>query len=387
MTRSPDRAPARGPAAERVTGVDLARAAAVVGMMAIHVLPGEEAPGAGGVLYALAHGRASGLFAVLAGVSLGLATRRAASPAQRRGARAGVVVRGLLVALVGLLLVDAGSRVAVILPYYGVAFAVVLPFLWWPARRLAVVAVGWLALAPLVSFAVRAAQDLQPRYEQPTLGWLGRPGDLLEALTLTGYYPVVGWAGYLLLGLAVSRVDLRSPRAALGVLGAGAAAAAAAWAGSALLLGPGGGRAVLDGVAGPSAVDLARFYGTVPTDSRWWLAVVSPHSGTPFDLLHTGGTALAVLGAACLLPAAVTRFLHPVAAVGAMPLTVYTAHVLALAGTDDQSTGLLAAHVAGALVFATLWRRVVGRGPLELVVGRTAAAAAAAVAGRPAPVG
>jgi hypothetical protein len=179
------------------------------------------------------------------------------------------------------------------------------------------------------------------------------------------------------LGLAVSRADLRSTAGALRVLGAGAVLAAAAWLVSGLLLGPGGGLAALRTVAGPLGPDGTDFYGTVPTDSRWWLAVVAPHSGTPFDLLHTAGTALAVVGAACLLPAAVTRFLVPVAALGSMPLTVYTGHVLALAGTDDHSLRLLGLHVVVALVAATGWRLLVGRGPLELVVGTVASAAGA----------
>ncbi|WP_170127034.1 heparan-alpha-glucosaminide N-acetyltransferase domain-containing protein [Kineococcus rhizosphaerae] len=356
----------RGPDPQRLVGIDLARAVAVVGMMAVHVLPGPDGPG--GTLHALAHGRASGLFAVLAGLSLGLATRRSAD--RRAAARTSVAVRGLLIALLGLLLVESGSRVAVILPYYGVAFVVVLPFLWWPARRLAVLAGCWLALAPLVSFAVRDALGLEAQYDQPTLPWLARPGDLLEALALTGYYPVVGWAGYLLLGLAVAKLDLTGTAACVRVLGAGLLLAAGAWAASALLLGPAGGRAALERLHGP--LDGLDLYGSVPTDSRWWLTVLVPHSGTPFDLLHTAGTALVVLGAACLLPGTVTRFLYPVAALGGMPLTIYTAHVLALAGTDDTSLTLLAFHVLLGAAFATLWRLTLGRGPLELLVGRVA---------------
>ena len=359
----------------RIVGVDLARAVAIVGMMAVHVFPGEETAGAGGVLYAVAHGRASALFGVLAGLSLGLSTRGRGD--RRAAARTAVVVRGLLVALLGLLLVDAGSRIAIILPYYGVAFVVVLPFLWWPAQRLAVLAGGWLVLAPVVSFALRAVHELPARYEQPTLGWLSRPGDLLETLTLTGYYPVIGWAGYLLLGLAIARLDLRSTVVRTRVLGAGALAAGASWIVSAVLLGPLGGRAALTGLSGSSV--LPDFYGTVPTDTRWWLAVAAAHSGTSFDLLHTAGTALAVIGALCLVPATVTRFLQPVAAFGAMPLTIYTAHVLALAAWPAETTTVLLVHVFVGLVFATGWRSVVGRGPLEIVVGRAASGAAALV--------
>ena len=366
--------------AARLTGVDLARAVAVAGMMTIHVLPGEDAGGIAGLLYQAAHGRASGLFAVLAGVSLGLATRRAER--SRTPARVAVAVRGLLVALLGLLLVDAGSRIAIVLPYYGVAFVVVLPFLWWPARRLAVLAGGWLVLGPLVSFALRGVYGLAAQHEQPTLGWLAHPGELLRTLALTGYYPVTGWAGYLLLGLAVAKLDLRAPRVAVQVLGAGAFTAAGSWLASAVLLGPLGGRAEL--ALSPAAAALQGHHGSVPTDTAWWLAVAAPHSGTPFDLLHTAGTALAVLGAACLLPLAVTRFLRPVAAFGSMPLTVYTLHVLALAAWPEETPAVLALHVGVGVLLATAWRAGVGRGPLETAVGSAARAAAAPL--RRAPV-
>ena len=114
----------------------------------------------------------------------------------------------------------------------------------------------------------------------------------------------------------------------------------------------------------------------MPTDTPWWLAVAAPHSGTPFDLLHTAGTALAVLGALCLLPVAVTRFLRPVAAFGSMPLTVYTVHVLALAAWPEETPAVLALHVGVGVAARDGVAGGVGRGPLETVVGRAARAAA-----------
>jgi uncharacterized membrane protein len=357
----------------RLVGIDLARAIAIVGMMTIHVLPGADV--AGGWLYTAAHGRASGLFAVLAGVSLGLVTRRSAD--DRAAARVGVVVRGLLIAALGMLLVEVDSPIAIILTYYGVAFVVVLPFLWWPARRLAVLAGVWLVAAPVVSYALRATYELPKEYGQPTLSWLAEPGRLLETLTLTGYYPVIGWAGYLLLGLAISRVDLRESATALRVLATGLFLAAGSWIVSALLLQRG--RDVLVAEYGPAVLDPAGWYGTVPTLSPWMLAVSDAHSGTPFDLLHTSGTALAVIGFCCLLPATVTRFLFPVAAFGSMPLTIYTGHVLGLATWPGDTLGLLGLHVLVGVVVATVWRLVVGRGPAETVVGRIAGAAASLV--------
>ncbi|WP_432496547.1 heparan-alpha-glucosaminide N-acetyltransferase domain-containing protein [Kineococcus auxinigenes] len=377
---APSPSPTDAPTTARVVGVDLARAVAIAGMMAAHVLP-EAAPGLPGALYDLADGRASGLFGVLAGVSLGLSTRRTPPAARSRtAARAGIAVRGLLVALLGLALVSAGSRVAIVLPYYGVAFLLVLPALWWPARRLAVLAGAWLVAGPLVGFGLRGAYGLDPVYEQPTLLGLAHPGELLRTLLLTGYYPVIGWTGYLLLGLAVARAGLLGAPAALRLLGTGVVLAAGARVVSALLLGPGGGLARLAELGVAPGTPSWAFHGTVPTASPWFLAVAEPHSGTPLDLLHTSGTALLVLGAALLLPAAATRFLRPVAAFGSMPLSVYTAHVLALAAHPGDSPALLAGHVLVGVALATAWQLTAGRGPLEGVLSSAARGAAGLVA-------
>ncbi|WP_432546849.1 heparan-alpha-glucosaminide N-acetyltransferase domain-containing protein [Kineococcus sp. SYSU DK004] len=369
----------------RVAGVDLARAVAVAGMMTVHVLP-STSTGVRGVLYEVAHGRASGLFAVLAGVSLGLATRGTGpGRADRAGARTGVLVRGALVALLGLFLVLAGSRIAIILPYYGLAFALVLPFLFARARTLLPLALVWLALSPVASLALRRALGVDSQTEQPTPLWLlAAPGRLLETLLLTGYYPVLGWTGYLLLGLAVSRLDLRERAAGVRVLGGGLVLAAGAWTASALALGPLGGAARLAADVAPADLGTVLgepFYGTLPTSSWWWLAVVAPHSGSPPDLLHTSGTALAVLGALLLLPRVAVRVLSPVAALGSVPLSAYALHVVVLAAYPGDSGTLLAVHVVGACVLASVWRATVGRGPLETLVGDAGRAGAALVRG------
>ena len=47
-------------------------------------------------------------------------------------------------------------------------------------------------------------------------------------------------------------------------------------------------------------VDAARF-GNVPLTTPWWLATDAAHTTTPFDLLHTTGTALLALGILVLL--------------------------------------------------------------------------------------
>jgi hypothetical protein len=62
---------------------------------------------------------------------------------------------------------------------------------------------------------------------------------------------------------------------------------------------------------------------------------------------------------------------------GAMTLTLYTAHLLALAPEVhyDQPGLWFALQVGVAAVFAWCWTRYVGRGPLEMVVVRAVAGA------------
>ena len=209
------------------------------------------------------------------------------------------------------------------------------------------------------------------------------PLGFLSEVFVTGYYPVFPWIAYLLAGLAAGRSDLGSRRVAGLLLGGGVILAVAAKVISGALL------SIFDPVGLSSPV---QFFGTTPTDTWWYLAVATPHSGTAFDLLHTIGTSLAVLGACLLLAAAGRWVVAWLAAAGGMTLSLYTSHVLALTagwGLDDRPT-LLILHVVAAIVIGLLWRTFVGRGPLEtfaasvaglfrnaVVAGRTATPRAA----------
>lgn len=356
----------------RLRGVDAARGVALAGMAATHILP-FETDGDVNELVQLFSGRASALFAVLAGVGLALATG-GSTPLRGRelwGARGGVIARALVVVAVGLYLADVDSPPAVILVYYGLFFLLALPFLGLRTPALVILAAVWAFAAPAVSLLLR--RDIgDPSLEEVRLGMpLVTAG---EELLLTGYYPALPWAAYLLAGLAVGRLPLRSPRVAASVAGAGLALAVAGKAISAFLLGPLGGREELVEAGPIPAADLdaalgRQFYGNVPTESFWWLATSNAHSASPFDLLHTTGSALLVLGIALLVGTFASALLWPLAAFGSMTLTLYSLHVLAL-GPDGPTADpwpLYRAHLVAGFVIALLWRSFVGRGPLEAV--------------------
>ena len=383
----------RGATAGRLTGVDVARCLALVGMAATHIFPSTDPDGSVHLSHTLAAGKASALFAVLAGVSLVLATGGRTPPRARAlwAARAGVGVRAAFLVALGLLLGRVDSPPLVILAYYGLLFAVALPVLGLGGRGLAVLAVAAAVVTPVLSHLLRQRVDPTPIAEP----W---GADLLTELLLTGTYPVLSWTTYLLAGMALGRSDLRRVPGALRLLVAGVLVAVSAKALSAWLLDAVGGADRLARTVAATTDEVTTslgtgYFGTTPREDWRWLVVSAPHSGTTLDLVHTTGSAMAVLGACLLLVRLLPKIVVlPVAAAGSMTLTLYTAHVLALSDGSpflaEDRRGLWLAHVAVALVVATVWRTAVGRGPLEALVAWLSGSARRAVAGgRPAPVG
>ncbi|WP_232306776.1 DUF418 domain-containing protein, partial [Thermobifida cellulosilytica] len=128
-------------------------------------------------------------------------------------------------------------------------------------------------------------------------------------------------------------------------------------------------------------------HGTVPTDTPAWLLVASPHSGTTFEILGAVGTSLLVL-AACLVAADLLRWgVYPLAAAGSMALTCYVGHIVVLAALGDPTGGappwLWETFVIAALLCATVWKLLLGRGPLERLLGTVADLAIRRTAPRP----
>src|SRR3954471_19532701 len=136
--------------AGRVTGLDVARALAVFGMLGAHFggVPADVDAAPSSWLGAV-NGRSAILFAVLAGVSVALLTGRTVVPAGADlvGARTRLLVRAAWVFGIGVVLA-ALDTVDVILGVYGVLFVLALPFLRWPPRRLLLAAAALAVLTP-----------------------------------------------------------------------------------------------------------------------------------------------------------------------------------------------------------------------------------------------
>ena len=379
---------------DRLTGLDLARCLALLGMVATHVLAERTPTGDLAAVQWLAGGRASALFALLAGVGLALATGGRAPVAGRELAArsAGVVVRALLVAAVGLQLGGLDSGLAVILASYGAAFLLAVPFLGWSARRLLLAGGAWVVVGPVLLQLLRpglAARGV----ESPDWSFLADPGRLLSELLVTGYYPALAWVAYVLLGLGVGRLDLRGRRVPALLVAVGAAVAVVATVVSSVLVHTAAvSRALLADRPDTRGVDglldqvSTGMFGSTPADGSWaWLLVVAPHSSTPLDLAQTAGSAVLVVGLCLLvvaaLPAPAGRAVAVLGGAGAATLSLYTLHVwlhTEAVWPADGPEGFRS-HVLVLLALGAVLAALGVRGPLEAVVRSCSDAAAAAV--------
>jgi uncharacterized membrane protein len=337
----------------RLAGIDLARGLAVVGMLAAHLLVID------GFVIAepsswvdVVNGRSSILFATLAGVSIALVTggRVPMRGAERRRASGRLALRGAVLWAIGLALIATGVPVYVILPAYAVLFFLALPFLGMrPPALFALAAV----LAVVMPF-LQALWDAAPF-------WYSDDGELL-AFAIGWNYPFPVWIAFLLAGMGVGRLDLRSVGTAVAVLASGAALAA---------LGYG-----LDAVSGSDVLsEQTTYLGAV------WTA--RAHSSGLLEVIGSGGFALAVIGLCLLACRTVLRWVVlPLRAVGSMPLTAYTAQLVVwaiVAAAVLGDTGDLSGFrdldpfwplTLGIIAGCTLWAVLIGRGPLEAGIAR-----------------
>lgn len=330
---------ARWNAAPRLTGIDLARGLAVIGMLAAHLL--DTTPfdvGRPDTWVDIVNGRSSILFALLAGVSISLVT---GGPTPVRGrdrtvARGRLVVRAGILWVLGLMLIATGVPVYVILPAYAILFLIAMPLVGLRARTLAVIAAALALVMPIVQVVLNALPL-----------WSTFEGSVI-AQAIGWHYPFPVWSAFLVAGMAVGRLPLRAAGVQARVLAVGAVLAVAGY-----------GLAVW-----------------MPLPLPFWSA--EAHSGGTLEVVGSGGFALAVIGACllvCRTPA--TWLVLPLRAVGSMPLTAYAGQIVAwaiaafvLLGDTTDLAGFRALEPFWPFTLVTVaactaWALLVGKGPLE----------------------
>lgn len=320
-------------------------------MLVVHVGPRDDGSILGQLL-GLAHGRASLLFALVAGVGVALLTRHVDRHPLRP--RLALAWRSALLLPAGLYLQTLDVAVYVILADYAVLFAIAIPLCGLRDRTLLLLAAASATVGSLgYLVGLIRAPDV---FTRPMLE-LGDPlPDLAHGLLLSGPYPKITWLAPFLLGIWIGHRDLASPGVRAHLLAWGAAAA-------------------LGGEAASWAVRAALGVGEDPTG--WALAAsAEAHSQMPLWLVTSMGSAAFVLGASLLLADAFPRAAWPLVATGQLALTVYVAHLVVFhvwpqaldADTPVQNVIVVGRLLLVTAVGTTAWRAVLPRGPLELLL-------------------
>jgi uncharacterized membrane protein YeiB len=351
---------------------------AVFGMYAAHLGPDPAARGGvTGHLMELAHGRASALFALLAGVTLVIIAGRRTPKTGRDGrqAAAKIAIRAVVLFVLGTALTMTGTPVEVILAYYGLYFLLALPLARLRAPVLAALAVGWALIGPQVLYKINEALSVVGTGDavDPRNG-VGPEG--IMALLFTGTYPALSWMPFVIAGMALGRLDLAAATVRVRLAVLGPALAAVGYGGSwlALHLIPGVQEAIAESAMGDASSvwwsDTAGFpSGSEPA----WLWAASPHSETTLSIIGNSGVAITVIVAALAamdhLPR-LRRLAAPLIAVGTMSLTAYVFHIvgIGLLGIEmipGSSLTTLGGFLLAVTAAAFAWSRFFTRGPLE----------------------
>ncbi|HEV2761110.1 MAG TPA: DUF418 domain-containing protein [Acidimicrobiales bacterium] len=338
-------APPRPRVTTRLIGIDAARALAFGGMLLAHFAASRRStdPGWLQAVDNAADGRAAPLFCLLLGVGAGLLAAKGTSDG-------GFVRRGLVLFGLGLFVWPFVDNVYLILPHYGILLAL-FPLVRRMPTRWLLPAAGVAFLLPSLVVATMGDLGLRSAGQPSTYAELLDAPTVLSGLLWTGGYPLIGWAGFVLVGAWVVRLRLGDARTQ--------------WA---LLLG-----SVAVVAAQPLMAAAYRAF-----DGSSFLDSVAHSNQTAWYTLAAATSVAVVPG--CLIvarrAAAVVRSIVPL---GQMALTAYLAHLLVgemvVFPWLQSSTPSLAVQVAvatavfaGFALAARAWLAEHGRGPVERVL-------------------
>lgn len=386
MARLGEAPATRSRSSKRVTGLDAARGIALIGMMAIHLLPEATEDFEPTVVWDIASGTSAALFALLAGVGLAISARPGSGANWLKAARVSLAIRASIIAGIGLLLGMMDIPAFIILASYGMMFVLAIPLLGLGARALVFASLGFATLGAISAWLLADSLPSLGEFDPSLSLLLTDPGASLGSLLFSGTYPAIPWMAYICAGMALGKLNLRSLDIQLRLFLTGLGLAGGTTLVSALLLGPLRGKAALIASVrrrvGADGVEEAIIWGFphgAPSSSGWWQVVLSPYSNTVFELLNTLGVAMAALAVMLYLGNKLGWALRPLCIVGSMTLSIYTMHLLFLATGLLSSVPMLSLwlQVGAGLLFAVLWVNVSGirRGPLEHVVAMLAGAA------------
>lgn len=354
------------PTKQRLTGIDVARAVAIFGMIIVNfkIVLGAEGANWLVALAGIFDGKASATFVVLAGMGLAFSTRKALENKHSQALQATKVKifkRALFLFVVGCSYIPIWP--ADILHFYGIYMLITLLFIGANNRTVLVAAVACIFIYP----ALMLFWNYEAGWNFETLHYHGfwTPNGFARNLFFNGFHPVIPWTAFMLFGYWLGRQNLHNTNYVKRTFFISSGLFLAIQLLSFVLIG------LLAGGDTKAAEELQLILGTGPMP--------------PLPLYMLNGIAIATATiAACLLIA--SRFEHATITqafnkTGQLSLSFYVAHVIIGMGLMEliDAAGMgnyplefsvlyaLAFSVA-CVVFAWFWTQRFKQGPLEYVM-------------------
>ena len=197
---------------KRIEGFDFARALAILGMMLVNykivfTYGNVEYPVISKLIEGL-EGRAAAVFLILAGIGIGLMTKKSYEnqiKEEKTIHKVSLLKRAIFLFALGMVLYRVFDWSADILHYYGIYMILVLIFIYQKPDRLIKSILGVLLVSLLLQLVLDYSQGWDSTYniykDFFTLEGFSRH------LFFNGYHPVFPWFAFILLGLYLSRKD------------------------------------------------------------------------------------------------------------------------------------------------------------------------------------
>ena len=195
---------------DRVHGLDLARALAVIGMIIVNFKVVLGSGGHAGLKAAASvfDGKAAATFVVLAGIGIAMMTRtdvQSNDVQKLKAARIRLAKRAFFLFIIGLSYLIMWP--ADILHFYGVYMMVTLLFLTSKGKTLLAASIALIIIYPFltVAFDYETGWDLETLMYHDFWTWKGFSRNLLY----NGFHPVIPWTSFMLFGYWLGRHPLQ----------------------------------------------------------------------------------------------------------------------------------------------------------------------------------
>lgn len=351
---------------ERIIGIDVARALAVIGMIIVNfkIVLGNSGASWLKSVAEVFDGKAAATFVVLAGLGIALMTNTAIrnkNNEKLKVARKRVLKRALFLFAVGLSYIVIWP--ADILHYYGIYLFIVAMLLTRTSKTIITVAIGFIFAFPVLMLF----WDYGSEWDFTTFEYTGfwTLNGFTKNLLFNGFHPVIPWSAFILFGFWFGKQNLNN----------NAFVKKSFWVSSMVFI-------VIQLVSKLSAT-LCAESSTETTKQLAELLSTNPMPPLPMYMFNGVSFAIAIISA-CILIA--KRFssnpiIDALNKTGQLALTFYVAHIVLGMGILEAvypnkfgyfslefSIGYALAFSLSCMVFAVIWRKYKTSGPLEWIM-------------------